>query len=231
MLKEFAKLQLLADLLVYRSWSRYRLHPDQLFQFAIWIGDSFILRDIVTVRGQSYFSRLPKYWPPIPLSARRVCPPPATKAEGTHSPGGEGDGGSIFWKTREIGLPSYSNNLSTFLSIGAYSFHVHDYVTSVSHWDQCQHKEFLHSKSLLQGAALKEDPIYVFSEMKLRGFIPNSHIHVCMSDLYIPRIRPPTVSCCSKIGRPNLGIYSIEIAHRYMNGGIGSEDVQFHFWE
>jgi hypothetical protein len=31
-----------------------------------------------TVRGQSYFSRLPKYWLPIPLSARRVCPPPAT---------------------------------------------------------------------------------------------------------------------------------------------------------
>jgi hypothetical protein len=32
---------------------------------------------------------------------------PATKA-GVHSPGGEGDGGSIFWKTREIGLPSYN---------------------------------------------------------------------------------------------------------------------------
>ncbi len=61
-----------------------------------------------TVRGQSYFSRLPKYWPPIPLSARRVCPPPATKVGVTHSPGGVGDGGSIFWKTREIGLPSYS---------------------------------------------------------------------------------------------------------------------------
>ncbi len=67
-------------------------------------------REII-VRGQSYFSRLPKYWPPIPLSARQ-CPPPATKAGGTHSPGGEGDGGSIFWKTREIGLPSY-NDLST----------------------------------------------------------------------------------------------------------------------
>ncbi len=39
-------------------------------------------RDII-VRGQSYFYRLPKYWPPIPLSARRVCPPPATKAGGT----------------------------------------------------------------------------------------------------------------------------------------------------
>ncbi len=48
---------------------------------------------------------------PIPLSARRVCFPPAPKAGGgggTHSPGGEGDGGSIFWKTKEIGLPSYS---------------------------------------------------------------------------------------------------------------------------
>jgi hypothetical protein len=32
----------------------------------------------------------------------------------THSPGVEGDGGSIFWKTREIGLPSY-NDLSTVL--------------------------------------------------------------------------------------------------------------------
>ncbi len=61
-----------------------------------------------TARGQSYFSRLPRYWAPNPLSARRVCPPPATKAGGTHSPGREGDGGSIFWKTREIGLPSYS---------------------------------------------------------------------------------------------------------------------------
>jgi hypothetical protein len=32
----------------------------------------------------------------------------------THSPpGGEGGGGSIFWKTRDIGLSSYSNNLFT----------------------------------------------------------------------------------------------------------------------
>jgi hypothetical protein len=27
--------------------------------------------------------------------------------------GGEGGGGSIIWKTRDIGLVSYSNNLST----------------------------------------------------------------------------------------------------------------------
>jgi hypothetical protein len=40
-----------------------------------------------------------------------VCVPPAFVGGRTHSPGGEGGGGSIFWKTRDIGLPSYSNNL------------------------------------------------------------------------------------------------------------------------
>ncbi len=41
-------------------------------------------RESITVRGQSYVSRLPKYWPltPPPLSARRVCPSPWTKAGG-----------------------------------------------------------------------------------------------------------------------------------------------------
>jgi hypothetical protein len=43
-----------------------------------------------------------------PLSPQRVCPPPAQKAGGTHSPGGEGGAGSIFWKTRDIGWASYS---------------------------------------------------------------------------------------------------------------------------
>ncbi len=65
----------------------------------------------IIVRGQSYFSRLPKYWPPIPLSARRVCTPRLCCGGRTDSAGG-GDGGSIFWKTREIGLPSY-NDLSS----------------------------------------------------------------------------------------------------------------------
>ncbi len=39
--------------------------------------DRTIRREIITVRGQYYVSRLPKYWPPTPLSARRVCPPRA----------------------------------------------------------------------------------------------------------------------------------------------------------
>ncbi len=39
---------------------------------------------------------------------------PRNKSGGTPSPGGEGGGGSIFWKTQDIGLASYfSNNLST----------------------------------------------------------------------------------------------------------------------
>ncbi len=45
---------------------------------------------------------------PHPLSPKRECPPPAPKAEGTHSPGGEGGGGSIFRKTPDIGWAFYS---------------------------------------------------------------------------------------------------------------------------
>ncbi len=79
-------------------------------------GDGYYRREIITVRGKSYVSRLPKYWPPTPLSARWVCTPRLCWGGGggrTHSPGGEGGGESIFWKTIDIGLPYYSNNLST----------------------------------------------------------------------------------------------------------------------
>jgi hypothetical protein len=34
-------------------------------------------------------------------------------------------------------------------------------------------------------------PIFVFPEMKLLDLIPNSYIHVSVSDLYIPRIGLP----------------------------------------
>jgi hypothetical protein len=36
----------------------------------------------------------------------------------------------------------------------------------------------------------KEDSNYVFPEIKLRGLVPNFHIHTSVSDLYIPRIGP-----------------------------------------
>jgi hypothetical protein len=50
---------------------------------------------------------------PPPHSPAGECVPPAFVGGRTHSSGGEGGWGSIFWKTRDIGLPSYSNNLST----------------------------------------------------------------------------------------------------------------------
>jgi hypothetical protein len=36
----------------------------------------------------------------------------------------------------------------------------------------------------------KDNPIYVFHEKRPRGHSPNFHIHVSVSDLYIPRIGP-----------------------------------------
>ncbi len=49
----------------------------------------------------------------FPLSLKHWSPLVCLCCGGrTDSPGGEWDGGSIFWKTREIGLPSY-NDLST----------------------------------------------------------------------------------------------------------------------
>ncbi len=85
-------------------------------------------RETITVKGQTYFSRLPKSWPPIPISARRVCTPPSLLRGRTDSPGEEGDGGPIFWKTRVIGLPSYSKICTLCCSVSMQfrgCFHLH----------------------------------------------------------------------------------------------------------
>ena len=50
-----------------------------------------------------------------------------------------------------------------------------------------------------------ENPVDVLPEIKLSGPVPNSYIHVSVSDLYIC----PGLVClfgCSKIGKPILGI-------------------------
>jgi hypothetical protein len=44
----------------------------------------------------------------------------------------------------------------------------------------------------------KEDPIYVFPEVKLRGLVPDFLIQAFVSDLYMPAIGPSIF--CSKIG-------------------------------
>ncbi len=50
-----------------------------------------------------------------------------------------------------------------------------------------------------------ENPIYVFLEIKLCSLVPNSDIHVSVSDLYIPKTGLPIL--LHQFGRPNLGIY------------------------
>jgi hypothetical protein len=67
----------------------------------------------IIVRGQSYGWRLPKYCPPIPLTAQRKCTPRLWCGGRTHLPGGEGGVGSIFWKTSDTAL--YSTYVSTLM--------------------------------------------------------------------------------------------------------------------
>ncbi len=45
-------------------------------------------------------------------------------------------------------------------------------------------------EAALQRVHCNENPIYVFIFWELRGFSPNFHIHLSVSDLYIPRIGP-----------------------------------------
>jgi hypothetical protein len=79
---------------------------------------------------------------------------------------------------------------------------------------------------LTAGLHCKEDPIYVFLEMKLRGFVPDFYINVSVSDLYIPTLSPPILLQQNKQTYPG----NIQIAHRYMNVGIGYDAALFISW-
>jgi hypothetical protein len=62
---------------------------------------------------------------------------------------------------------------------------------------------FLHQRYKIH---CRENPIYVLPEKKLNGLRPNFHIHVCVSDLYIPAIGPPNFLLQK---RQTVGIYKL----------------------
>ncbi len=68
----------------------------------------------------------------------------------------------------------------------------------------------------------KEISIYVFPEKELRGLSPNFHIHVPVSDLYVPGIGPPIFLQQNR--QTDRG--KIQIAHRNMRGC----GAQFLLW-
>jgi hypothetical protein len=70
---------------------------------------------------------------------------------------------------------------------------------------------------------LQRNPIYVLPEKELRGLSPNFHIHVSVSDLYIPRIGPH-IFLQQKADR------LWEYINR-MNMEIGTEGGHFLCWE
>jgi hypothetical protein len=68
-----------------------------------------------------------------------------------------------------------------------------------------------------------KNPIYVFPDMKLRGLVPSSYIHVPASDLYIGM--PIWLQQNSQTDHGN-----IQITHRYMTVEIASQNIIILFW-
>jgi hypothetical protein len=73
-----------------------------------------------------------------------------------------------------------------------------------------------------------ENRIYVFPEKELRGFSPNSYIHVSVRDLYI--FPGSAHISCSKTDRLILEIYKF-ITDPYMSVEIGTQNIIILFWK
>ncbi len=140
-----------------------------------------------TVRGQSYFSRPPKYWPPIPLSARRVRTPRLWGGGRKDSPGGEGDGGSIVWKTREIGLSSYSKICTLWMPATERTSSNLQHIGIVT-WSVCltnQHLQHCHVICLFDqstSAALSRDLFFWITICSI------CHVICCLTNPYLQHV-------------------------------------------
>ncbi len=65
---------------------------------------------------------------------------------------------------------------------------------------------YLHHK-VAAGVHCKEDTDLCIPRNELRGFVPSFHIHVPVSDLYIPTIGPPVL--LQQQGRSIVGIHKL----------------------
>jgi hypothetical protein len=78
---------------------------------------------------------------------------------------------------------------------------------------------------------LQENPIYVFLSWELGGLSPNFHIHVSVTDLYIPGFH---IFSCSRIGRPILEIINLSHCTTEHYNSVLEITVSFleiHKWE
>jgi hypothetical protein len=85
----------------YKSYSKFCCHV------RIWI-DPTMHKVLTCVEYRSVSGVFQTVTPTHPSPPSECVLLPHQRRGGTHSPGGEGGGGSIFWKTPDIGLASYS---------------------------------------------------------------------------------------------------------------------------